>query len=94
MLAPLALSPPRIVLVAPPVVLNVLVVLAAPMGLPPKFMVPPPLPPVKLNAVLFQRLLLLVASENVDALTTLTFPGVIQASADPGLSVSPPLSTV
>ena len=94
MLALLALRPPRTVLVAPPVVLKVLVVLAAPMGLPPKFMVPPPLPPVKLKAVLFHRLLLLVEIEKVDALTTLTLAGMSQASVEPGSTVSPPLSTV
>jgi hypothetical protein len=57
-------------------------------------MVPPPLPPVKLKAVLVHRLLLLVASEKMEALTTLTLAGKSQASEDPGLSVSPPLSTV
>ena len=93
-LAPLALSPPVMVFVAPPLVLNVLVVLLAPIGLPAKFIEPPPLPPVKLKAVLFQRLLLLAVSEKLDAFSTLTLVGASQANVEPGESVKLPAFTV
>lgn len=78
-LAELAFKPPVMVLVAPPLVLKVLVVLAAPIGLPKRFIVPPPLPPVKLKAVLFQRPLLFALIENVEAFSTLTLVGLIDA---------------
>ena len=71
----LAFSPPLMVLVAPPLVLKVLVVLMSPIGLPCRFMVPPPRPPVKLNAVFFQVPLPVLLSEKVAVLTTLTLAG-------------------
>ena len=80
------------VLVAPPLVVTVLVVLLAPIGLPAKFIVPPPLPPVKLKAVLFHRLLLALLREKMDALLTLTLTGASQAKLEPGDSVKLPLS--
>ena len=74
----LAFKPPLMVLVAPPLVLKVLVVPNAPIGLPPKFIVPPPSPPVKLKAVLFQRPLLDEERVNDEALTTFTAAGANQ----------------
>ena len=87
MSALLAFRPPVTVLVAPPLVLKVFVVLVAPMGLPPKFMVPPPLPPVKLKAVLFHRPSLLPGSVKLDAFSTLTLMGASVAKVAPVDSV-------
>ena len=70
---PFAFHSPPITSVAPPLVLNELV--PPPTGLPAKLILPPPLPPVKLNAVLFQNPVPAVFNEKVDALLILTLAG-------------------
>ncbi len=75
-LAEFAFSVPEMVFVAPPLVLKLFVVPPWPMGLPPKFIVPPPSPPVKLKAVFFHQPKLELVSANVDVFSTFTLAGL------------------